>query len=77
MYFGVAMNDDQRQPEAKDKLKEAFAAAKVPALGGGLSGAPRLVRRRHAERGRRADLQRARGRARLGRLLELYKARLA
>ena len=24
-------NDDQRQPEAKDKLKEAFAAAKVPA----------------------------------------------
>lgn len=31
MYFGVASNDDARQPEAKDKLKEAFAAAKVPA----------------------------------------------
>lgn len=31
MYFGVASNDDSRQPEAKDKLKEAFAAAKVPA----------------------------------------------
>ena len=31
MYFGVAMDDDQRQPEAKDKLREAFAAAKVPA----------------------------------------------
>jgi len=31
MYFGVAMNDDQRQPDAKDKLKEAFAAAKVAA----------------------------------------------
>jgi carboxymethylenebutenolidase len=31
MYFGVAANDDQRQPDAKDKLKEAFAAAKVPA----------------------------------------------
>jgi carboxymethylenebutenolidase len=31
MYFGVAMNDDQRQPDAKDKLKESFAAAKVPA----------------------------------------------
>lgn len=30
MYFGVAMNDDQRQPDAKDKLKEAFAAARVP-----------------------------------------------
>jgi len=31
MYFGVAANDDARQPDAKDKLKEAFAAAKVPA----------------------------------------------
>ena len=26
-YFGVATNDDQRQPDAKDKLREAFAAA--------------------------------------------------
>jgi carboxymethylenebutenolidase len=31
MYFGIATNDDMRQPDAKDKLKEAFAAAKVPA----------------------------------------------
>jgi len=31
MYFGVASNDDARQPDAKDKLKEAFAAAGVPA----------------------------------------------
>ncbi len=31
MYFGIASNDDQQQPDAKDKLKEAFAAAKVPA----------------------------------------------
>jgi carboxymethylenebutenolidase len=31
MYFGVASNDDMRQPDAKVKLKEAFAAAKVPA----------------------------------------------
>ena len=30
-YFGVAMNDDQRQPDAKDKLKAAFAATGVPA----------------------------------------------
>jgi len=30
MYFGVAGNDDQRQPDAKVKLKEAFEAAKVP-----------------------------------------------
>lgn len=31
MYFGIADNDDKQQPDAKDKLKEAFAAAKVPA----------------------------------------------
>jgi len=31
MYFGIASNDDSKQPDAKDKLKEAFAAAKVPA----------------------------------------------
>jgi carboxymethylenebutenolidase len=31
MYFGVASNDDERQPDAKDKLREAFAMAKVPA----------------------------------------------
>lgn len=31
MYFGVAANDDQRQPDAKDKLKAAFAAATSPA----------------------------------------------
>jgi len=30
MYFAIAANDDQRQPDAKDKLREAFAAAKVP-----------------------------------------------
>jgi len=27
----IAMNDDAQQPDAKDKLKEAFAAAKLPA----------------------------------------------
>jgi carboxymethylenebutenolidase len=31
MYFGIASNDDARQPEAKDTLRQAFAAAKVPA----------------------------------------------
>ena len=31
MYFGIASNDDMQQPDAKDKLKEAFAAANVPA----------------------------------------------
>ena len=31
MYIGVAANDDQRQPDAKDKLRAAFAAGNVPA----------------------------------------------
>jgi carboxymethylenebutenolidase len=31
MYFGIASNDDARQPDAKDKLREAFAAAGVSA----------------------------------------------
>jgi len=31
MYFAIASNDDQGEPDAKDKLREAFAAAKVPA----------------------------------------------
>lgn len=31
MYFGVAADDDGKDPEAKTKLKEAFEAAKVPA----------------------------------------------
>jgi carboxymethylenebutenolidase len=31
MYFGVAANDDTGQPDAKDKLRDACAAANVPA----------------------------------------------
>jgi carboxymethylenebutenolidase len=31
MYIAIATNDDQQQPDAKTKLKEAFEAAKVPA----------------------------------------------
>ena len=30
-YFGIASNDDMRQPDAKDKLKAAFAASGNPA----------------------------------------------
>jgi carboxymethylenebutenolidase len=29
-YFAIAANDDQRQPDAKDKLREAFASAHQP-----------------------------------------------
>jgi carboxymethylenebutenolidase len=31
MYFGIASNDDMRQPDQKTKLKEAFAVAHVAA----------------------------------------------
>ncbi len=31
MYIGVASNDDMRQPDAKDKLRDAFSAAGVTA----------------------------------------------
>ncbi len=31
IYIGIASNDDMRQPDAKDKLRDAFAAAKVAA----------------------------------------------
>jgi carboxymethylenebutenolidase len=31
MYIGIAQDDDARRPEDKDKLKQAFAAAKVAA----------------------------------------------
>ena len=27
MYFGIAANDDSRQPDAKDELRKAFSAA--------------------------------------------------
>jgi carboxymethylenebutenolidase len=30
MYFAIASSDDSKQPDAKDKLREAFAAAHVP-----------------------------------------------
>ncbi|MCW3054022.1 MAG: dienelactone hydrolase [Chthonomonadales bacterium] len=30
-YIGIASNDDMRQPDAKDKLREAFDAVKLPA----------------------------------------------
>jgi carboxymethylenebutenolidase len=31
LYIGIAANDDEQQPAAKDTLKAAFAAANVPA----------------------------------------------
>ena len=30
MYFGIASDDDAKQPDAKTKLREAFDAAHLP-----------------------------------------------
>jgi carboxymethylenebutenolidase len=78
MYFGIASNDDARQPDAKDKLKEAFAAAKVPAEIEVYAGAqhgwcvPDMPMQNGAPIYNKADAERA-----WGKLLALYKAALA
>jgi len=76
MYFGVASNDDARQPDAKDKLKEAFAAANVPAeieVYSGLHGwcVPDMPMQNGAPIYNKPDAERA-----WGKLLALYKAGL-
>ena len=78
MYFGIASNDDMRQPDAKDKIREAFAGAKVPAeievYPGALHGW--CVRDMPLQNGapiyNKADAERA-----WGKLVALYKAGLA
>ena len=78
MYFGIASNDDMRQPDAKDKLKESFAAAKVPTeievYAGALHGW--CVSDMPQQNGKpiynKADAERA-----WGKLLALYKAGIA
>jgi carboxymethylenebutenolidase len=78
MYFGVASNDDARQPDAKDKLKEAFAAANVPAeievYAGALHGwcVPDMPLQNGKPIYSKPDAERA-----WGKLVELYKAGLA
>jgi carboxymethylenebutenolidase len=77
MYFGIASNDDSRQPDAKDKLKEAFGAAKVPAeveVYAGLHGwcVPDMPMQNGAPIYNKADAERA-----WSKLVALYKAGLA
>ena len=78
MYFAVASNDDARQPDAKDKLKEAFAAAKVAAeievYAGALHGwcVPDMPMQNGAPIYNKLDAERA-----WGKLVALYKAALA
>jgi carboxymethylenebutenolidase len=78
MYFGIAANDDMRQPDAKDKLKAAFAAAKVPAEIEVYTGAqhgwcvPDMPAQGGAPIYSKPDAERA-----WGKLVALYKAALA
>ena len=77
MYIGIASNDDQRQPDAKDKLKEAFAAAKVTAeieVYGSLHGwcVPDMPAQANAPIYNQPDAEKA-----WARLVALYKSALA
>ncbi len=78
MYFGIASNDDMSQPDAKDKLKEAFAAAKVPAEIEVYAGAqhgwcvPDMPAQNGAPIYNKTDAERA-----WGKLVALYKSALA
>ena len=38
LYFGIASSDDKQQPDAKDKLKEAFPMAKIEVYGDAMHG---------------------------------------
>ncbi len=78
MYFGIASNDDMRQPDAKDKLKASFAAANVPAeievYSGSLHGwcVPDMPAQNGMPIYNKADAERA-----WGKLVALYKTALA
>lgn len=73
MYFGVASNDDQRQPDAKVKLKEAFPNAEVEVYSS-LHGwcVPDMPKQGDMPIYNKPDAERA-----WGKLVELYKAGLA
>ncbi|MFA5911538.1 MAG: dienelactone hydrolase family protein [Vicinamibacterales bacterium] len=77
LYIGIASNDDSRQPDAKDQLKQAFADAKVPAeieVYGGLHGwcVPDMPAQAGSPIYNKPDAEKA-----WAKLLALYKSALA
>jgi carboxymethylenebutenolidase len=66
----IARNDDARQPEAKDVFEGSVCRSQAPSGGRGLSRRPRLVR------ARKPGLQRGRGRARLGGIVQALPDRV-
>lgn len=77
MYLAIAASDDAKQPDAKDKLRAAFAAARVPAqievYAGTTHGwcVPDMPRHEGKPIYDKPDAERA-----WGRLLELYRTAL-
>jgi carboxymethylenebutenolidase len=71
MYFGVASNDDSRQPDAKDKLKEAFGSKAEVEVYAGLHGwcVPDMPKQNGAPLYNREDAEKA-----WAKLLVLYKS---
>jgi len=74
LYFGIASSDDKTQPDAKDKLREAFPAAKVEVYADALHGwcIPDMPPTNGMPTYNKADAERA-----WGELLALYKTALA
>jgi carboxymethylenebutenolidase len=75
MYFGIASSDDKQQPDAKDKLKEAFPAAKIEVYADAMHGwcIPDMPPQANGmPTYNKPDAERA-----WGELLVLYKAALA
>jgi carboxymethylenebutenolidase len=74
MYFGVAANDDKSQPDAKDKLKEAFGDRAEVEVYASLHGwcVPDMPAGADGPIYNKADAEKA-----WGKLVALYKAGLA
>ncbi|HUA84314.1 MAG TPA: dienelactone hydrolase family protein [Bryobacteraceae bacterium] len=75
MYFGIAANDDARQPDAKDKLREAFGArAEIEVYAESLHGwcIPDMPLQNGKPIYNHADAERA-----WGKLMSLYQSALA
>jgi carboxymethylenebutenolidase len=75
LYFGIASSDDKTQPDAKDKLKEAFPAAKIEVYADAMHGwcIPDMPPQANGmPTYNKADAERA-----WGELLVLYKSALA
>jgi carboxymethylenebutenolidase len=75
MYFGIASNDDKSQPDAKDKLKEAFGSkAEIEVYADALHGwcVSDMPKQNGAPIYNKADAERA-----WGKLVALYKSALA